>query len=113
MDLATRLRTARESKAPGPLRELLRDKILEFQRTGRTYMVTQTPGGRPEKRVFTDSRLLTLTLANVSKGSGEVYVAISDGRDRPLTYTLGNIAYQFNVGETTIDIVTNLESDVV
>ncbi len=109
MDLATRLKTAKENAEPRPLREYLRGRLLEFQRTGRTSITTRDQYGNTEKKEIKDPQTLMLTMLAISRASKEVYVSTTDGADIR-SYQIGDVIHQFRVGQVLVDVAINVET---
>lgn len=109
MNLAARIRTAKADSPSRLMREHLKGKLLEFQRTGRTSIMTRDQNGNVELKTLANTKNLILTLNDISKASDEVFVCAKDGRDLRFGYTIGDVIHNFRVGGTVVDIVTNVE----
>ena len=110
MDLTTRLKIAKSvPKGRNPLREHLRDKLLEFSRSGRTDFLVHNVDAPdiPERRIFTNPQRLKITLSGISRGA-DIYAMSPESGD--CAFIIGDVVHRFDVGNTTVIGVMNIET---
>ncbi len=112
MNLAQRVKHAREQIRPNTTKDYLKARIAEFNRTGRTIFSIQEEGQPPYQRPVTTVHQLIASLVQISRGSEDTYaMAINRSEGIGPFYIVGDSAHQFDAGGVKISAVINSESD--